>query len=614
MTPDRAPASPFALPRRRVALVILLGLGQATTLIAFVLLVWVTADSIGANPLGAQAEAAWRGTLIQLGVLGGVAVLHGGLRAWEFSVSEKIGYEVVQLVRMQMYEHLQGMAPRQIQHRSRGGLILRFVGDLSMLRTWISRGLLGGAVALTILLTAVTAMVVLNHRLGLVLVAVLATGAAISLASGHAMRRATRTMRRRRSLLISNLDEQINALPVVQVFGRSWGEYTRLSRQNDSLTRALFRTAELRGRLRGIGSAVALLAVVAVLVVGLLEVRRGSATVGQVLAVLIMSRLLGAPIRALGLAHDYWHRSQVSRQKVLEFLRSSSRKLDPVGHEQLRVHGGGIEFREVTVDGALERVTLAARPGQLVAVTGPSGAGKSTLLALVARQVDPTSGEVVIDGQPLAATTPKSTFRKIGMMGPDLPLMRGTVRRNLTYSRPDVDAAEIARVVYASGLDRVLAELPDGLTTWVVEGGRNLSVGQRQRIALGRALLGNPPILLLDEPTASLDPDAKEEFCRMVARHQGTVLLATTDPAEIAIADQVWVLDRGRVREALDGEEHRDRTWIAAQHQAAHAEPAHAEPAHAEPPDEESARQEALEGSSSTVSPVEGGSWQPVSR
>ena len=126
--------------------------------------------------------------------------------------------------------------------------------------------------------------------------------------------------------------------------------------------------------------------------------------------------------------------------------------------------------------------------------------------------------------------------------------MRGTVRRNLTYSRPDVDAAEIARVVYASGLDRVLGELPDGITTWVVEGGRNLSVGQRQCIALGRALLGNPPILLLDEPTANLDPAAKEEFRRMIVRHQGTVLLATTDPAEIAMADQVWVLDRGRVR------------------------------------------------------------------
>jgi ABC-type multidrug transport system fused ATPase/permease subunit len=230
-------------------------------------------------------------------------------------------------------------------------------------------------------------------------------------------------------------------------------------------------------------------------------------------------------------------------------------------------------------------VTLTAQPGQLVAVVGPSGAGKSTLLALIARQVNPTSGEVVIDGQPLAATTPKSTFRKIGVVSPDLPLMRGTVRRNLTYSRPDVDATEICRVIYASGLDRLLADLPSGLTTWVVEGGRNLSVGQRHGIALGRALLGNPPILLLDEPTANLDPAVKEDFRRMIARHQGTVLLATKDPAEIALADHVWVLDRGRVVEALSGEEYRDRAWFASQ-----------------------------TGSTRSVPAQEGGSWHVVSR
>jgi ABC-type multidrug transport system fused ATPase/permease subunit len=143
--------------------------------------------------------------------------------------------------------------------------------------------------------------------------------------------------------------------------------------------------------------------------------------------------------------------------------------------------------------------------------------------------------------------------------------MRGTVRRNISYSRPDVDSAEVARLVNASGLDRLLADLPDGIATWVVEGGRNLSVGQRQRIALGRALLGNPPILLLDEPTANLDPAAKEDFRRMVTRHRGTVLLASNDPAELALADQVWVLERGRVRETLSGEDYRDRLWLASQ-------------------------------------------------
>jgi ABC-type multidrug transport system fused ATPase/permease subunit len=553
----------FRIRLRDVAKVVVLGLVQAAALVTFVLLLMVTVDALGADPLGAAAEAAWRTTMFQLGLLVLTVLLYGCLRAWEFSLAEKIGYDLVRRLRMRLYGHLQGMTPRQLQHRARGGLILRFVGDLSMLRMWISHGLLGGFVALVVLTVTLGALFVLNVRIGLALTAVLAVGAAISLASGRRMRQATRIMRRRRSVLTSNLDEQLNALPVVQLFGRSGGEYSRLSRQNDSLNRALCRVAELRGRLRGISSTFALLSIVAVLAVGLVEVRHGTATVGLVIAAVVLSRLLATPVRVLGLAHDYWHRSRVSRQKLLEFLHSSSRPLDPPDAVRLRVRRGRVQFVGVTVPGALDDVTLTAEPGRLVAVTGPVGAGKSTLLGLMARQVEPTAGEVIVDGQRLAETSPRSTFQQIGVVGPDLPLMRGTVRRNLTYAAPGADAAEVARVVNAVGLDLVLAELPAGLTTWVVEGGRNLSAGQRQRIALGRALLGNPPLLLLDEPTAQLDPGSRADVRRMLARQHGTVLLVTQDPDEIALADDVWVLDRGRVVETMTGHQWRDRHWWA---------------------------------------------------
>ncbi|MGQ0574045.1 MAG: ABC transporter ATP-binding protein [Pseudonocardia sp.] len=566
--------NPFRLRRVDIAKVVALGLGQALALITFALLVILVANQVNAESLGPAADAAWRTTLGQLAALAGVAALYGLLRALEFSQAEKVGYEVVRRVRMQMYAHLQGMTPAQVQHRSRGGLLLRFIGDLSMLRTWISRGLLGGLVALIVLIPTVAALSVLNVAIGLTLVAVLSAAAAVSLLSGRAVRNATRTMRRRRSLLIGNLDEQLHSLPVVQVFGRSNGEHARLSRQNDSLNRSLYRVAELRGRLRGISSVAALLAVVAVLAVGLVEIRRGTATVGLVVAALVMTRLLVTPVRTLGLAHDYWHRGQVSRQKVLDFLRSGGRALDPPELDALRVRRGGIEFRDVVVPGALRGVTLRAEPGELVAVTGPSGAGKSTLLRLVARLADPIGGSVLVDGQDLATVTPRSTFRKIGMMSPDLPLMRGTVRRNLVYSRPDVDLHEIQRVIAAAGLEELLAELPHGLGTQLVEGGTNLSVGQRRRLALGRALLGNPPILLLDEPTANLAAATRAEFRSLVARHHGTVLLVTHDPDEIAMADQVWTLDGGRVRETCSGDEHRDRMWIESRGGASWLSPA----------------------------------------
>jgi ATP-binding cassette, subfamily B, bacterial len=557
---------PFRLRRVDVVRVLAIGLGQAATLVAFLLLIRAIVDSLAmaaAAPWAAPVDRSttWK----QVGALVAVVLLHGWLRAGGFSLAEKIGYDVVRRVRMQMYGHLQGMTPRQIQARSRGGLLLRFIGDLSMLRMWISRGLLGGIVALIVLCGATGVLLALNPTIAVSMLGLLAGGAAISLTSGRTMRRATRTMRRRRSLLSSNIDEQVNALPVVQVFGRARGEYSRLSRQNDSLNRSLHLVAELRGRLRGISSAVSLLVAVVVLAVGIVEINKGRATLGLVIATLTVARQLTGPIRTLGLAHDYWHRSRISRQKVLEFLHSSSNTLADPQLAPLRVRKGAIEFRNVSVPGALSDVTLAASPGQIVAVTGPTGAGKSTLLGLVARLVDPITGEVAVDGQVLSKTTPQSTFRQFGMVGAELPLMRGTVRRNLTYRDPRASEEEVRRVVDVTGLDEVLAELPSGLTTWVTEGGRNLSAGQRQRIALGRAVLGNPPILLLDEPSTNLDPVSKAAIREVISRHHGTVLLVTHDTAEMSLADQVWVLDRGRVVDVVSGEDYRDRLWAASQ-------------------------------------------------
>ncbi len=558
-----APPTVYRLRRVDVAKVVIIGLAQVGTLAVFLLLTARIVDAMSPQTVGAAAAEEYRYALTLAIALGGVAVVHGWLRSVEFSISEKIGYEVVRQLRMQMYRHLQGMTPREFQGRSRGGLLLRFVGDLSMLRTWISRGLLGGLVALIVLVGTLSVIAVLNVWIALAVTAVLSAGAALSLSSGRAMRSATRSMRRRRSLVMSNIDEQMTALPVVQVFGRSAGEYSRLSRQNDSLNRALFRVAELRARLRGISSASGLLAVTVVLVVGLAEVRRGAASLGLVLAVVLVIRQLNAPVRTLGLAHDYWHRAQVSQQKVGDYLTSSSRGLEQPGLARLRVRRGTIEFRGVTVPGALRSVTVTAPAGQLVAVTGRTGAGKSTLLGLVSRLVEPADGEVAVDGQVLASTTARSAARYVGVVSPELPLMRGTVRRNLTYSVPGVAPEELQRVILTLGLDRLLDELPDGLDTWVSEGGHNLSAGQRQGIALGRAMLGNPPILLLDEPTATLDRSGKAEFHRMLLRHQGTVLLATHDPEEMVLADQVWCLERGQLAQVLSGEEYLDQQWLS---------------------------------------------------
>jgi ATP-binding cassette subfamily B protein len=549
-TPD-----PLRLPARAFAPLVLLGIAQALTLAGLIVLTWRITDGLVAGP-----EEPWT-ILGMIGLLALVMLANASLRAAEFTLAEKLGYSAVQRLRMVMYGHMRSMAPRQIQHRSRGSLLLRFTGDLSMFRTWISRGLARGLISGIIILGGAVVLFIMNPWVSVTMIGLLSLGAAVTLPVGNRLRRMTTRVRRARALLTSNVDEQINALAVVQVFGRTSGEYERLSRQNDSLTRTLFREARVRGGLRGLSAGLAWLTIAGVMVVGTLEVVRGRASVGMIVAAIVALRQLAGPVRTIGYAHESWRRADISVRKIREFLASRSRPYAEPGMDRLRVHRGKIELRNVSVAGAVHGINVTVEPGQIVAIVGPVGAGKSTFLGLVARLVEPTEGQVIIDDQLVAERTLRSSYRQISMVGPDLPLMRGTLRRNLTYRKPRASEHEIWRVMMVTRLDEVIRDLPGGMGAWITEGGRSLSAGQRQRIALARAILGNPRILLLDEPTNNLDAESKRVFQQVMTRHHGTVLLVTHDPEEAALADQVWLMQDGRIVEQLSGDEYRDRQW-----------------------------------------------------
>jgi ABC-type multidrug transport system fused ATPase/permease subunit len=257
------------------------------------------------------------------------------------------------------------------------------------------------------------------------------------------------------------------------------------------------------------------------------------------------------PVRVLGLSHDYWQSAKVSREKIVMFLRRTDR--DAATGRKLLVGGGRIEFRDVHVGEALRGVNGIVPARQMVAVMGPNGAGKSTLLATVARLVDPDAGTVLIDDQDLPTCTLRSSAARISIVSPALPLMRGSLRRNLLYRWRDAPESELRRVIALCGIEEIVERLPDGLDGGIKEGGANLSRGEAARIALARALVGNPKVLLLDEPTNALDKRSRARFHEALARYGGTVLLATHDPAEAVLADTVWRMDRGEVVEVIPG-------------------------------------------------------------
>ena len=519
------------------------GLGQAAAAIATALLVEAAfnrliAGSVGAAPLDRAAFAS-----VSAGLLGAAAV-GAALRTAERVQAERLGQDYVYLVRLVLYDRLATLAPRTLQRRSQGGVALRFVGDLTALRQWVSLGLARLVVGGTMIAGALVALAIISPVLAAGLAVVLALGGAGVLGLAGLVRTAAADARRRRARLAANVNQQVGAIAVVQAFGQGGRERRRVARQARQLREASVARARAAGRLQGVAEATAALATGVVLLLGAIEVDTGRTDVGTIVAALAIVGLLAQPLRDLSRVAEYRQNAVVSREKLQRFLETSSPVAEEGGVPDLLPGPGRLEFDGVTIAGGLQGVSAVAEPGTVVAVVGSNGSGKSTLLGLAARLVESEAGAVRLDGQDLAAHSLASVHRAVSMAAPDLPLLRGSIDRNLRYRWPEAPEAELARVRTLCGVDEVLASLPDGIATRVAEDGKGLSSGQRQRIALARALLGDPTVLLLDEADANLDPAASAAIERVVAAFRGTVLLAT-HRRERAAADAIWHLEAG---------------------------------------------------------------------
>ncbi|WP_017314349.1 ABC transporter ATP-binding protein [Mastigocladopsis repens] len=540
---------PRAVSGRRIWLLVRLvinGFAQAAATVAKAVLVEKAFDRLITKANPAFYTLIWQ---IGLGLVA-AAVAIALLRTAERADAEIIGQNYAYEVRMTLYNRLATLAPRALQSRSQGGVMLRFVGDLTALRQWVSLGLARLVVATSTILAALLALSFASWALALTVAIIMIIGGLITFKLGQRMQKAAREARRCLSRLAGNINEKVASIAVVQVFGQSGREKKRIARQSRELEAAMVDKAMIAGQLLGVTEATAILASGVALLVGAFEVAAGEATPGAVVAAMSIVGFLVPSLRDLGRVQEYWHNSRVSLRKIAQFLDTPSLVTEIPDAPDLKLGSGCLEFDCVSVAGALHEVSAIAEAGQVVALVGPNGAGKSTLLSVAARLIDPQQGTIRLDGQDLATHNLASIRRAIGMAGPDLPLLRGTVAKNLRYRYPDAPKEEITRVWELCGIEQVLAELPEGEKTRISEGGVGLSAGQRQRIALARAILGNPPLLLLDEVDANLDVQATAVVDRVLAEHQGTVILITHRVERLATVDVIWYLEDGRLVEA----------------------------------------------------------------
>ncbi len=497
--------------------------------------------------------------------LAAAAVVVALLRIVERTDAERIGQEYVYEIRMILYERLMNLSPRALQSRSQGGVMLRFVSDLSAIRQWVSLGLARLVVAITTTVASLFTLSFVNVRLAVTVAVVLVIGALIAFSLSGRMRTTSKEARNRLSRLAGNINEKVGSIAVVQIFGQLQHEKKRIARQCRDLEQAMVDRAVVAGQMQGITEGTTAIASGATLLMGALEVAAGRTTPGTVVAAIVAAgrttpgtvvaamsivSFLMPRLRDLGKVQEYWHNSRVALAKIQQFLATPSMVTELPNAPELQIGPGCLEFDGVSLKGALHNISAIAFPGEIVAIVGPNGAGKSTLLSLAARLIDPDRGVIRLDGQDLAKHSLKSVRRAIGMAALDLPLLRGSVAKNLRYRWRNAPIEEITRVWQLCGIDEVLAELPEGEKTRISEGGKGLSAGQRQRIALARAILGNPPVLLLDEVDANLDAQAVSVVDRVLAEYQGTVLLITHRKERLAAADAIWYLEAGRLVEA----------------------------------------------------------------
>jgi len=545
---EAAPTVPRVVAGRRRAMLALLvanGVGQAAAAAATALLVKAAFDRLVG---GGEAGSAFS-LLPYIGALAAAAALVGWLRSRERIDAERLGQSYVHALRLRLFERLSTLAPRALEQRSQGGVMLRFVGDLNAVKQWVSLGLSRLIVGGTFVVGALAALAVVNLALAAAVGGVLALAFAVALVLARPLRERSREARRERAKIAANVNEKVASIGVVQVFGQADRERRRIKRQSRRLRSAMVDRARVIGRMRGLAEGAGAMASAAVLLVGAIEVGAGRASPGTIVAAMALVGLLMAPLRDLGRVQEYWHNSRVSLEKMEGFLATPTRMRDDPGAPHLDPGPGRLEMDGVGLEGSLGGASAVAEPGSVVALVGPNGAGKSSLLAVVARLIDPDAGRVLLDGQDLAQRNLESVRRAVSMVGPDLPLLRGTVERNLRYRCPDAPEEEVMRVWSLCGLEEVLVDLPDGLQTKVRDGGKNLSAGQRQRIALGRALLGDPQVLLLDEADANLDAGARAVVDRVI-REQGrrsTVIVVSHRAEVLEWADAIWRMDGGRL-------------------------------------------------------------------
>jgi ATP-binding cassette subfamily B protein len=503
----------------------------------------------------------------ELGLFGIATALDVALTLLWIKVGQKMVYELSE----DLFARVQRQSLRHHARRPVGETLERVAGDCWAVNTVVGELVLTTLQSLIMIAGVAAVMSSLNPRLAVLAVAIVPLMVLASLVLGKKVRQAGQRRRELEGQLQSHVQQTLAGIGVVQAFGAEGRQRQRFVDLTQAALRSQLRMA-FAGGLSGLGTGViAALGMGAILVVGGHYVLAGSLSIGGLVVFLTyLTRLqaqLGGSTESQtesgelvvgGLVGVYTTlqgiRSSIDR--VVEVLDAPVEVGDVVGAVDPRPVRGDVVFEGVSFGyepgrRVLEGIDFEARAGEVVAIVGETGAGKSTLVSLVPRFVDPDEGRVLLDGRDLRGLRLEGVRRNVSLVLQESFLFPFSIAENIAFGRPGAGEDEIEAAARAANAHEFICRLPDGYATVVGERGATLSGGERQRVAIARALLKDAPVLILDEPTSSLDARTESSLLEALERLMvgRTTLIIAHRLSTIRHADRVIVLEHGRIAE-----------------------------------------------------------------
>jgi len=498
-----------------------------------------------------------------LGGLNIIAILYIGaaLAVWagEYMATRFLAYAgqlILFRMRTEMFDHLHRLSMNFFDRHLVGKLMSRVQNDVSQLQELVTSDILSIITSVLTLAGIACIMIIMNARLALLTLTVVPVLGIVMVIWQKFARRAFIKVRQAISVVNAQLQEGISGVRVTQSLSRERKSFEEFSNVNQAHLGANIDAVRMQAL---IAPAVHILSGIAfglVLVFGGYQVLEGQMGPGVLIGFLLYIQNFFRPVFELTMMYTELQRATASGVRIFELLDVEPEIKDSPNAIELPTIKGEVKFNHLSFAyepgvEVLHDVNLTVNPGETVAVVGRTGAGKSSLTNLIARFYEAEKGNVTIDGYDVRSVTQQSLRRKIGIVPQDPFLFSGSIEDNIRYGHPEASHEEVIEAAEAAGVHSLITRLEQGYDTQVGERGSNLSAGQRQLVCLARAILANPPILILDEATSNVDTNT-ERIMQASLRHlsQGrTCIIIAHRLSTVTDADRIIVLEQGKIAE-----------------------------------------------------------------